>query len=178
MSVFFEGNAYIDGGHIENVGISTANISNSSIVTSSLDMNMQNITSVKDPIQPQDAATKKYIDDLGIIIEECHLIRDEFTPVIGGGTHGTYTITIKRLNNPGPSAIFNVSKRDADANAHIVRTVATPWFFGDVPVTLLLEWPPVGSSDNGYIKIRKSTTSSAPGGTNDPLDGTYIVKLM
>jgi hypothetical protein len=168
MSVFFEGNAYIDGGHIENVSISTASISNSAINTSSLDMNMQNITSVKDPIQPQDAATKKYVDDLGIIIEYCTLTGVQPTPVVGSGDHGTYTVTIKRQNNPGPSAIFNVSKRDATVNAHIVRTVATPWFFGDTPVTLLMEWP-VGET----IQIRKSATIGG-----DPLDGIYIVKLV
>ena len=174
MSVFFEGNAYIDGGHIENVSISTANISNSAINTSSLDMNMKNITSVQHPDQPHDAATKQYVDDLGIIIQKCYLEEDKPTEVSSGSTFGTYTVSIKRLNNPGPSAIFNVSKQTELSNAHIVRTVATPYFFVDTPVTLLLEWPPVGVNENGHIKIRKSGTS----GDNDPLDGDYIVKLM
>ena len=37
-------------------------VTNSSIASSSLDMNLKPITSVADPVQPQDAAARFYVD--------------------------------------------------------------------------------------------------------------------
>jgi hypothetical protein len=49
---YFKSNSYIDGGIVKNVAISQ----------SSLDMNNLPITSVQDPANPQDSATKNYVD--------------------------------------------------------------------------------------------------------------------
>ena len=58
MSVYFEGNAYIDGGTVTNV-----DVQNVAITASSINMNYQSITNVKDPFGLQDAATKNYVDN-------------------------------------------------------------------------------------------------------------------
>jgi len=163
MSVFFEGNAFIDGGQLQNANVTSCTVSNSAINTSSLDMNMQNITSVLDPIQPQDAATKKYVDDLGIVIND-YLISGTVETEISNTMYGTYTLTIKKRENDGPTAIFNISKIDQNSPAHIVRTVGTPGISIDTRVMLLLKWLP-----NENIKIYK---------THSSFDGLYTVKLM
>jgi hypothetical protein len=154
--VYFEGNAYIDGGNI-----TTTTIGNCSISTSSLDMNNENITSVKDPIQSQDAATKQYVDDLGI----------RFNTVILNGTteneifsdqKGSFVITITNIVIDGPSAIFNLTKNRQNSQSHIVRTVAAP---GSISNTLLqISWPP-----NSGIMLSK---------TDNNCDGEYRVKIM
>jgi len=59
MSVFFEGNAYIDECDVLN-----ATIGNCAITTSSIDMNMQPIVNTGDPIAPQDVVTLNYLDSL------------------------------------------------------------------------------------------------------------------
>jgi len=160
-SVYFEGNAYIDGGQVQNTNITTSSIGNCRITTSSLDMNMANITSVKDPINPQDAATKQYVDDLDIRFATVTLTGTDST-VISSNIKGSYTITIRNLIANGPSGIFHVTKSEAPQSAHIVRTVAAPGV--GTTITLRLSWPP-----NSGILMQKT-------GAN--FDGSYRVKIM
>lgn len=154
--VYFEGNAYIDGGNI-----TTTTIGNCSISTSSLDMNNQNITSVKDPIQQQDAATKQYVDDLGI----------RFNNIILTGTteneifsyqKGSFIITITNIVIDGPSAIFNLTKNRQNSQSHIVRTVAAPGYGSNT--LLQISWPP-----NSGIILSK---------TDNNYNGEYRLKIM
>lgn len=164
MSVFFEGNAFIDGGQLQNANVTLCTVSNCAITTSSLDMALQNITSVKDPIQPQDAATKKFVDDLGIVIKKFRLEGIDFTDT-GSSEFGTYIISVKPEDPNGPTAIFNVSKMSPSSPAHIVRTVATPGLAPpDDRAMLLLKWDP-----NENIMIRK---------THSTFNGIYIIKIM
>jgi hypothetical protein len=161
MSVYFEANAFIDGGQVQNLNITSCTIGNSSINTSSLDMNMANITSVKDPINNQDAATKKYVDNLEIILKSITLTGTSYTE-ISTNVKGSYIVTISNEILNGPSAIFHVTKSETTRNAHIVRTVASPGYMSNV--FLELSWNP-----NSTILLKK---------TGNQYDGSYKVKIM
>jgi hypothetical protein len=154
--VYFEGNAYIDGGNI-----TTTTIGNCSISTSSLDMNNQNITSVKDPIQQQDAATKQYVDDLGIRFNNA-LLNGITSTEIFPDQKGSFVITITNIIIDGPSAIFNVTKNRQNSESHIARTVASPGYGTNTLLQLL--WPP-----NSGIMLSK---------TDNNYNGEYRVKIM
>jgi hypothetical protein len=166
MSVCLEGNVFIDGGQTQNIIVTTSTIGNCNISKSSLDMlsntgALQNITSVKDPIYPQDAATKKYVDDLGIVISEITLTLTN-TTTISNNDKGSYIITITNLILNGPSGIFHVTKNEKENHAHIVRTAAAPG--NNSNIFLEITWPP-----NSGILLKK---------TGNIYDGSYRIKLM
>lgn len=162
MSVFFEGNAFIDGGKVEDTQIVSSNIR-----LSSIDMNLENITSVKDPIEPQDAATKKYVDEsiefLGVLQKTLELTGTNYTLISDIHVKGSYYITVNPgLNVNGPSATFFLSKGRPSQFPHIVRHTCSP---GENTRELLeLKWNP-----NEGIYIRK---------TNINHDGLYGIKLV
>lgn len=159
--VYFEGNAFIDGGQVQNTNVTQSSIGNCAITTSTLDMNFKNITSVADPINYSDAATKRYVDDLGIVISVVSLSGTS-PSLISNNLKGSYVITISNLVLNGPSAVFNVTKSESTQHAHIARTVASP---GQASRTLLkISWPP-----NSGIYLSK---------TESAYDGSYRVKFI
>jgi hypothetical protein len=164
--VCLEGNVFIDGGQAQNITITSSTIGNSNILQSSIDMLsntgvLQNITNVADPINTQDAATKKYVDDLDITISNITLINTD-TTTISNYAKGSYVITISNLVLNGPSGIFHLTKSESSHQAHIVRTVASPGY--GTNIFLNITWPP-----NSGILLNKS-------GSN--YNGTYRVKVM
>ena len=122
---------------------------------------LQNITSVANPINPQDAATKLYVDNLDIVISNVTLSGTN-TTTISNYVKGSYVITISNLVLNGPSGIFHVTKSESSQNAHIVRTVATPGYITNV--FLNVTWP-----QNSGILLNKN-------GPN--YNGSYRVKIM
>lgn len=161
MSVFFEANAFIDTGQVSNVILTGSSISSCIITTSSLDMNMQNITSVKDPINLQDAATKKYVDDLGIVVKNVTLVNTTGT-LLSDNLIGSFIVTVTNIILNGPSAIFHITKNDTSKTSHIVRTVASPG--NNSNVFLEISWP-IASG----IYLKK---------TGILYDGSYKVKII
>ena len=166
MSSCFEGNAYIDGGASLNIEVSLSTIGSSHISTSSLDMlntngQLQNITNVADPIQRQDAATKYYVDALGIVLTNVDLFNTTPT-IISNNLKGSFVITISNLVLNGPCAVFHVTKSEPSFNAHITRTVAAPGF--NSKEFLNISWAP-----NSGILLNK---------TGNIYNGSYLVKIM
>jgi hypothetical protein len=161
MSVCLEGNVFIDGGQVQNIVVTTSSIGNCNITTSSLDMNLGNITNVANPINQQDAATKKYVDNLDIVISNVTL-SGSLTTIISNYIKGSYIITISNSVLNGPSGIFHVTKSEASQKAHVLRTVATPGLATNV--FLDVTWPV-----NSGILLRK---------TGNNYDGNYRVKVM
>jgi len=165
MSVFFEGNGYFDASYLYNSTIGNNSITTSAIRTSTIDMlstsgNYTNITSVKDPINPQDAATKHYVDLLGITITNYSLTGTTGTLVSNSQT-GSFVITVTNLVLNGPSAVFNVTKNISSACGQVMRTVAAP---GTSNTVLDMTWP----ANSGIYLIKSSTFC----------DGSYIVKII
>jgi hypothetical protein len=166
MSVCLEGNVFIDGGQVQNIIVTSATVGNCIISKSSLDMlsstgNLQNITNVANPINSQDAATKKYVDNLGIVISNVNLISTN-TTIISNYNKGSYIITISNVILNGPSGVFHVTKSESSQKAHIVRTVAAPGYTSNV--FLNVTWP-----SNSGILLNK---------TGNNYDGSYLIKIM
>lgn len=166
MSVSFEGNVFIDGGQAQNINVTSCTIGNSIINRSTLDMLsaggvLQNITSVANPVQPQDAATKQYVDNLDIVISNVTLTGTN-TTTISNYVKGSYIITISNLVLNGPSGVFHVTKSESAQQGHVVRTVAAPGL--STNVFLRVTWP-----QNSGILLSKT-------GAN--YNGSYRVKVM
>lgn len=155
---YHSGNAVLNGTSIKNMRVST-----SSITTSTLDMNLQNITSVKDPIQLQDAATKKYVDNVistSFNVYAITLSGSIFTDAIALQP-GAYTISISAVSLSGaPTANWSVAKSSSDGDTSIFRMASVPSSSGE---TLDIVWHP-----NAPLRVRKT-------GAN--YDGIYNVRI-
>lgn len=155
---YHSGNAVLDGTSIKNMQIKTSFIS-----SSSLDMNLQNITSVKDPIQVQDAATKKYVDTViasAFNVYSITLTGSNFADAIALQP-GAYTVSIKAVSLSGaPTANWSIAKASNDGDTSIFRMASVPSSTGE---TLDIVWHP-----NAPLRVRKT-------GTN--YDGLYNVRI-
>ena len=149
---YFKSNSYIDGGIVKNVAISQ----------SPLDMNNLPITSVQDPTNPQDSATKNYVDSLGQHITVT-LSSSNYTFITTTKLKGAVNLMIEAVVSDGPCAIFMASKSKSTKEAHIIRMTSSP---GDSinREQLDIRWSP-GSG----IELKK---------TNTGFDGDYLIKIL
>ena len=165
-SFFGEGNFYMDASILINSSISNNIITTSQISTCTIDMlstsgNYQNITNVKNPILNQDAATKSYVDALGISIQN-YTLTNTLGSLISTDLSGSFVITVKNLIFNGPSAIFNITKNEQGICGNGVRTAAAPGT--GTSITLDISWP----SNSGIILFKNGAQ----------YDGSYKVKIM
>ena len=149
-TTYFKSNSYLDGSKIKNVDITT----------STIDMDGSPITSVADPTNPQDAATKAYVDNVGEVLI-ITLTATSYTTVTSKLKGSSYLI-VEAIIADGPCATFFLSKSKSTKHAHITRHTSAP---GDSvnKEQLDVQWLP-----GGGIQLKK---------TNINFDGTYIVKL-
>jgi len=164
MSVF-DGNGYFFNSYVVNSTVSNTQISQSIISTSSINMldisgNYQNIINVKDPINPQDAATKFYVDTLGSIFTIN--LTDTTPTLLSSNLKGSFIITVTNNVMNGPSAIFHITKSANTQNAGIARTVSAPGV--GYNTQLNITWP-----INDGIYIQKS---------NSFYNGSYTIKFI
>jgi hypothetical protein len=159
MSVAFEGNAYLDSSVIVNTSIG-----NCIINTSSLDMldslgQYQRITNVASPINPHDVVIKEYIDTF--TNNQTITLTGTNGTLISSILYGSYIITVKNIVNNGPSAIYNLSKKNQSVLPHRIRMNSCP----DIATSTYLNvtW------NIGEGIILSKTTGS--------FDGNYDIKL-
>lgn len=152
---YLDCNSTLAGGNVTN-----STISSSVILTSSIDMNNTQITNVGNPINPQDAATKAYVDAL--MTSGSFSLTGTVGTVVSTALKGAFTLHVTSLVTNGPNAIFTVAKTDAIKFAQKNRLVSSP---GDTSLTQLkIDWAP-----STGIMIRK---------TNSSYDGNYSVKII
>lgn len=157
--VVFRGNAAITNGQITNTKVQS-----SQITASSLDMNGANITSVADPVQDQDAATKFYVDQRASSAGQIYTITltgSSFTSIAYLSVPGAYFITVGGGPSGSAVAVFTVAKSSAGFAAQVFRIGSQNASTGE---DLQLQWPP-----NSPVVIRKNGTAH---------DGTYQVKIL
>jgi hypothetical protein len=145
-------------------------VTNSVIGSSMLDMNSQPITSVADPIHPQDAATRYYVDSSIQRIESelqslfsrlsVELKGTEFSNV-ANIRPGSYIVTVIPYEDGYPTASFSISKASAFSTGHVMRMTAGLGL--ETPEQLEIQWP-----QGGNLMLRKT----GPG-----YDGSYFVDL-
>ena len=161
---YHTGKAYLSGSSARRVLIT-----DSSIMSSSLDMNQRKITSVGTPVRPLDAANKIYVDDTVTKVYEGIETQFSGSAVTLTGTEpsdivnmqsGSYFVAVTPYDD-GPTACFAISKASESQVGQVVRLTAHP---GQVTLEQLeLMWP-----RNGLLRLRKSGRG---------YDGRYLVNF-
>lgn len=116
------GNYYLDC----NSKVTNSYVSNSTITTSSIDMNGGSIKNIGTPIQPTDSVNKAYVDNaVGNVTSaiQVTLTGTNWSDVITS-TSGSVNFVVKNIVANGPSASFSISKNSSIINGNPNRTVS------------------------------------------------------
>jgi len=152
------GRAILEGTYIKGM-----RIVNSVIRSSQIDMAYQPITSLADPQNPSDAATRYFVENVvshAVKTLKVHLCGAQYVQVAHLPA-GSYVITISSTNG-GPTATFSISKNLTVKEAHVARLTSIP---GEASLEELdLKW---GAS--GPVMLRK---------TGPHYNGCYVVKIV
>ncbi len=135
--VYTRGNIQMTGGEVAN-----ANIYNSMI-----DMNDQQITTVGDPIQQQDAVNLRYLlQTLNTLVQVRTIALTGSTinsaVVMSSQLRGCITLHVTGPEPDGPTAIFHATKSDPSSYGTVNRINAQPGKSNDDLVQLYAVWPP------------------------------------
>jgi hypothetical protein len=148
---------------LEGTLVKGMSIMNSVIQASKLDMAFQNITSLADPKNPSDAATRYFVESSiaqAAKTMTVHLRGEAYTNVAHLPA-GSYVITISSVNG-GPAATFMISKNLSVKEAHVVRASSIP---GEGSMEELdLKW-----AASGPLMLRKTALH---------YDGCYRLKII
>lgn len=148
---FFNGNAKIDGGEIENVDITK----------SSLDMNFQKITSVASPTDNYDAVNKMYVDSQTTSLT---VTLNSTTPaLILNQSIGNYLFIIQSTT-PSNYPMLSVILAKNHTNGSLGKVI-----FYTIPGATTGEYLQITWDDGEFIYLSKS------GGG---YDGQYIVRRL
>jgi hypothetical protein len=162
---YFSGDATIIGRSVRKVLVTDSNINSSAI-----DMNHAHITSVKDPIHGQDAATKWYVDNK---VDKVHTDLEKASSGFGitlkgtGFTEvqhmkpGSYLVTITNPLDGYPTATFSISKAGAYVGGSVMRITGSSGL--GTGEQLDMQWP-----KGGMLLLRK---------TGPSYDGEYLVAM-
>jgi len=152
------GRAILEGTYIKGM-----RIVNSVIRSTQIDMGYQPITSVADPQNPSDAATRYFVENVvshAVRSVKVHICGTQYSQVAHLPA-GSYIVTISPVNG-GPTATFSVSKNLLVKEAHVARISSIP---GESSMEELdLKW---GAS--GPVMLRK---------TGPHYNGCYTVKII
>jgi hypothetical protein len=135
------------------------------IVKSIIDMGSQDLINLRDPINPQDAVTKSYVDNLVTPPTQFSMVTfnltDTNTTEIDTSLMGIKTIVIEPVTDTdGPIAIFSVVKNNEFINANVERLISSAGI--NTLERLDLTWGASSGilaykTDNGYNGDYKAT---------------------
>lgn len=152
------GSLYLDCGSLVN----KSTITNSSIYTSTINMNGGVITNLGVPVNLTDSVNKQYVDDLVSGVNTIYItLTNTVYTTVSSFTSGTATLDVKNVVSGGPSATFNISKNDQTRFANPTRLTSQAG--NTTNEKLEIDWSP-----NGPLRIKKT-------GTN--YDGQYKIIL-
>lgn len=147
---------------------SNSKIKYGEISTTPIDMEFKDLINVRNPIQPQDAVPKSYVDSLTSTTsnyQELTITLTDMNPTIFyGALTGVYTFVIQSTDSYGPKAKFNVAKNDQSKIANIQRTINSP---GINNCNLQITW-----NANVGIGVYKNTTDYNGNFTVSIIDST------
>ena len=153
---YFVGDAYLDGDEITNI-----DIHDSAITKSTLDMNMERITSVHDPVEMQDAVTMKWANEqLKLAFTTYGVTLTGTDPVVLDDLPmGSYTVTIFPSEIGAPTAMYMIAKTDPSRKGFTNRL----GMVSEGDTLIHVEWV-----EYSPVTLRKSDSR---------WDGTYRVKV-
>ena len=154
------GRAILEGTYIKGM-----RLVNSVIQSSKIDMAYQTITSVADPQNPSDAATKYFVENTvaGVVKTiQVHLRGSAYTTISCNIPPSSLLITVSSVNG-GPAATFMISKNSKAREGHVARITSLP--SESTHEELDLKWPA-----SGGLMLRKTGMGH--------FDGCYIVKII
>lgn len=110
------------------------------------------INGLADPVNPQDAATKSYVDWRTSTIDESNLVHKTLTETISGNKTFTGVVTI---DNAAQGSTFFAVKDVAGAS--------NPYIINATPTALVLQAPYTAGTNGNYVSILGGNSGSSTG---------------